>query len=149
MGPPGCRACSWTWSGWWWWGTRLLSRWWWSLWGQEQKLDKVKITLVVVLFQNLSQDLSVLFRWLSLSYWWLFLQDALLAGIEEAEWTPESWALAVLNIIVGELKITSVNKYCQASRTSFHDSKCKTYIGTSVRRFPFRRILKGRIFSGL
>ena len=30
--------------------------------GQEQKLDKVKITLVVVLFQNLSQDLSVLFR---------------------------------------------------------------------------------------
>ena len=46
-------------------------------------------------------------------------------------------------------KITSVNKYCQASRTSFHDSKCKTYIGTSVRRFPFRRILKKRIFSGL
>ena len=30
--------------------------------GQEQKLDKVKITLVLVLFQNLSQDLSVLFR---------------------------------------------------------------------------------------
>ena len=30
--------------------------------GQEQKLYKVKITLVVVLFQNLSQDLSVLFR---------------------------------------------------------------------------------------
>ena len=30
--------------------------------GQEQKLDKVKITLVLILFQNLSQDLSVLFK---------------------------------------------------------------------------------------
>ena len=30
--------------------------------GQEQKLDKVKITLVLVKFQNLSEDFSVLFR---------------------------------------------------------------------------------------
>ena len=42
MGPPGCRACSWTWSGWWWWGTRLLSRWWWSLWGARTKTRQGK-----------------------------------------------------------------------------------------------------------
>ena len=49
--------------------------------GQEQKLDKVKITLVLVLFQNLSQNLSVLCLTDDLFF---RMQDAL-AGIEEVK----------------------------------------------------------------